>query len=187
MTDPVADPVHAVLDVVEIAEHPVLAEQDLSGRRGVVLSIRRYPEGHYRYIIGSAIDDDDDPVLGSYDKEHLLPTGERSDVESFGSPAPFRVRDVVHVSDRCDDEKLRGLTGVLDGTYVRDTKGSAVGVQIEALDESVIIDIRHLTRTGERMPSPPLNRAATSTRVSVDGEVVGRSSYVIVDDIEQYL
>jgi hypothetical protein len=185
--DQQAGPRHAVLDVVQIADHPILAEQGLPGQLGVVLTIRRYPEGHYRYSVGSAIDDEDDEVPGIYDEEHLLPTGQRSDASRFGPPAPFRLRDVVQISDQCEDEEGRGHTGVIDGAYAPDSSGAAVGVWIETLGESVIVDVGHLTQTGERLPPPPLNREATSTQVSTDGQVIGHSSYVIVDDIDQYL
>ncbi len=187
MPDPITEPRHAVLDVVRIAEHPILAEQGLSGLLGVVFSIRRYPEGHYRYSVGSAIDDDDDPVPGIYSEERLLSTGQRGDVERFGPPAPFRLRDVVQISEQCQDGEVRGLTGVIDGTYTPGTRAVAVGVWIEALAESVIVDIGQLTRTGERLPPPSLNREAASTRVGVDGAVLGRSIYLIVDDIDRYL
>lgn len=92
----------------------------------------------------------------------------RSEAERFGPPAPLRLRDVVRVSEDYEDEELRGLTGVMAGSYRTDAQGAAVDARIEALDEYVIVDIRHLTRTGERLP-PPLNREATSTRVSTDG------------------
>jgi len=187
MADSDARPVHAVLDIVRVAEHPILARQGLSGQLGVVLSVRRYPEGHYRYSVGSAIDDDDDPVPGIYNEEHLLPTGKRSEAERFGPPAPFRLRDVVRVSESYEDEELRGLTGVIDCFYSPDAHGCPIGVWIRTTDEHVIVDIRHLTRTGERLPAPPVNREATSTRVSTDGTVLGHSAYVVVDDIDQYL
>jgi hypothetical protein len=75
---------HSVLDIVEVAPVEQLIAMGLAGQRGAVLSIRRYPNGHYRYSIGSVLDPsaaDEDDVPRIYDDEHLLPTGMRTSAE----------------------------------------------------------------------------------------------------------
>jgi hypothetical protein len=162
----------------------------LAGRRGAVLAIRRYPDGHYRYSIGSVLDPSaavEDDVPGVYDEEHLLPTGMRATAERYGPIPPFRLRDVVQISLDCDIEEARGCTGYVDSAYMAQPGATPIGIWVHGLEEACIIDARYLTRTGERLPVPPRGRRDRSTKVTVDGEIAGHTAYLIVDDIEQCL
>jgi hypothetical protein len=181
---------HRVLDIVEVAPVEQLIAVGLAGQRGAVLSIRRYPDGHYRYSIGSVLDPSaagEDDVPGIYDEEHLLPTGMRTTAERYGPIPPFRLRDVVQISLDCDIEEARGCTGYVDSASIAHADAAPIGIWVHGLEEACIIDARYLTRTGGRLPVPPRGQRGTSTQVTVNGEITGHSAYVIEDDIEQYL
>jgi hypothetical protein len=183
-------PIHGVLDIVEVASSDRLVALGLACRRGVVLSIRQYPDGQYRYAVGSMLDPaaaDEDDVPGIYDEEHLLPTGARTTAERYGPPAPFRLRDVVQISVDCDIEEARGCTGYVGFACSSQPGATPIGVWVYGLEEACIIDARYLTRNGVRLAVRPRGQQCTSTQVTADGEIVGHTTYVIVDDIEQYL
>jgi hypothetical protein len=60
-------------------------------------------------------------------------------------------------------------------------------VWVEAVGEIFMVRPRFLTSTGERMPPPQPGRIASSTRVDERGRVLGRETYVIVDQVERNL
>lgn len=172
-----------VLDVVEVRDIAVFREQALVGRRGSVTQIRRYEDGRYRYSIGSR----DEDVGGIYDEESLKPTGEREDASFYLLPGPFQERDVVSVSDAISDRELAGREAVIDGSYVEDRDGLQLGIWIDELGRGFVVPVGMLRSTGERRPPEPLGRTGTSSRVSTDGDFLGTESYVIIDEISQYL
>jgi hypothetical protein len=174
-----------ILDVVQVGDHPVLAEAGLTGRRGAVTQIREYPGPRFRYSVCSLTGDDDDEVGGLYAEEDLEATAERASADLFALPGGFRVRQVVLVAAGCDDPDVAERTGVIDGSYTGD---GGIGVQISDLGESVIIEPRFLTATDDRLPAPKVGpRAASSTQVSVEGRITGQTSYIVVDDVDRYL
>jgi hypothetical protein len=182
------EPRFAVLDVVEIGGDPALAEQGLSGRRGAIVQIRRYPDGLIRYSVGS-LTDEDDGVGGLYDEEDLRDVGERVSIDRFRIPGPFREREIVVISEDCDEPKIAGRRGeILGGAYSHTDSGDLeLDVWVEELGEVFVVDSRSLVATGERRPLPAAGRTARSTRVSEDGDILGSTGYVNVDDIERYL
>jgi hypothetical protein len=184
-----APPAFHVLDVVEIARLGPFVTNGLAGTRGVVLSVRRYPSGSHRYSVGSLPGEPDyDEVPGIYDEEQLRPTGERAEAEPYGPVPPFRLRDVVRISDDCDVEDARGCTGYVNAAYdYGPDESPTVGVWVHDIEEPCQIDVRYLTRTGERLPAPPRERSGTATHVSTEGEITGHSEFISVDDIEHYL
>jgi hypothetical protein len=62
-----------LLDVVSVGSTPAMLAAGESGRRGVVLQIRRYGDGSYRYSLGYMADGQ---LGGLYREEDLAPTGE---------------------------------------------------------------------------------------------------------------
>jgi hypothetical protein len=183
----VDEPRFAVLDVVEIADDPILAEQGLSGRRAVVTRIRRDDDGRYTYSVGGL--DDDSEVGGLYPEECLLPTGERASAELFWLPGPFRTRDVVRVAGDYEFGAAAGRRAVLTDGYSEDPETGEVllCVWIEEVGEAFTVAPGQLSPTGERLPPRPRGRVAHSTAVSTDGEIRGTFSFVIVDEIDQHL
>ncbi|HVX46688.1 MAG TPA: hypothetical protein VHC49_22540 [Mycobacteriales bacterium] len=174
------EPRFAVLDVVEIA----------GAGRGAVTSIRRYGDGSYRYSIGTVRpfpESEDDEVPGLYDEQQLQPTGERAEAERYGPIPPFRLRDVVRISPDCEVPEARGGSGYVHSAYDERPDEKPIGIWVYELEELCILDATELTRTGERLPPPPREQAAGSTRVGVDGAVLGHDDYVLVDDLEHYL
>jgi len=149
---------HSVLDIVEVAPVEQFIAMGLAGQRGAVLSIRRYPDGHYRYSIGSVLDllaVGDDEVPGIYDEEHLLPTGLRTTAGRYGPIPPFRLRDVVQISLDCDIEEARGCTGYVDSAYIAQPGVTPIGVWVVATQNGVIGDP---PRSGEDPPCRRQNR-----------------------------
>jgi hypothetical protein len=190
VSDSYAPPRFAVLDTVEIADAPEFAGTGLPGGRGAVTSIRRYGDGSYRYSIGTIMDfpqSDEDEVPGLYDEADLLPTGERADGHRYGPIPPFRLRDVVQISSDCEVIEARGLRGYVHSAYDERPDEKPIGIWVYDLDELCILDAEHLTRTGERLPPPERNHPASSTQVGIDGAILGRTEYVVVDDIEYHL
>jgi hypothetical protein len=188
MSDSTSPPAFQVLDTVEIAPLGPFVTSGLAGKRGTVLSVRRYPSGAHRYAIGCVPGERDYDVPGIYSEEYLRPTGQRAEAEAYGPVPPFRLRDVVRISDDCDIEEARGHSGHIDSAYDHEPDESpTLGVWVDDLDELCAIDVRYLTRTGERLPPPPRESSGMSKLVSTAGEVTGHTDFVIVDDIEQYL
>lgn len=178
-----AEPLFRILDIVQIGDPPVLVKAGLSGQRGTVTQIREHPGPRFRYCVRSLVDDDE-AVPGLYEEEDLLPTGERASTDLFALPGGFRIREIVQVSATCDNAEVAGRLGVVDGGY---TGEGGLGIWIEEIGETVVVQPRFLTATGDRMPAPSIRRHARSTQVSVDGQVTGHSSYTVVDDVERYL
>jgi hypothetical protein len=174
-----------VLDIVEIGDHPTLAKDGLVGLRGAVTQVRRYPGGRFQYGLGDV--DHGVEVGGLYDEENLLPTGQRATIDLFRLPGPFRVRDVVTISDTCDQAEIAGKTGVVEYCDWSDDGESGPAIWVEELQLVFQVEPRFLSPTGERLSPPPLGRTATSTRVDVSGHVLGQVKYVIEDEIEHYL
>jgi hypothetical protein len=179
-----AEPHFQILDVVLIAAHPNHRPGWLAGQRACVTEIREYPGAQFRYhVVGLDVSDEDDEVSGIYDEGHLERTGERAPAEMFALPGGLRCREVVRVAADCDEPLAAGRIGVVDGTV---TGEGAVGVWFEELAESLVLWPQFLTATGDRLPPPPPGRAGHSTLVSTTGQVTGRASYIIVDDLERH-
>lgn len=176
-----------VLDIVEIGNDPVLAAPGLSGRQAVVTQIRLYADGDVRYSVGSHTDDDE--VGGLYDEEDLHAVGERASIDRFRVPGPFRERELVVISADCDEPEIAGRRGEITSGYWAVDKHEELhlGVWVKELGLLYDVEARFLTATGERLPPPAAGRPAKSTRVSEDGDVLGTTGYVIIDDIERYL
>ena len=154
---------------------------------GVVLQIRRYVEGHYRYHIGP-FDPSDEATGGIYDEGSLAGTGQRAPVENYLLPGPFRVRDIVRVLDTCPDEEIRGAVGEVGESDHDDSGSLIVSVWFDHLDEYWGgIDPQHLRPTGDRNPPEPIGVSSTPLAVSTDGEALGTNHFVIVDSLDHYL
>jgi hypothetical protein len=168
---------HSVLDIVEVTwEEPFIA-MGLAGQRGAVLSIRRYPGGCYRYTLGNVPGSagvGEDGVGGIYDEEHLVPTGMRADAWRYGPIPPFRPRDVVQISLDCDVEEARGLSGYVAVPCSAESGPAPIGIWVHGLEEACIIDARYLTRTGERLPTPPGGKGAHRPRSQSTPQSLGR-------------
>jgi hypothetical protein len=169
--------------VVEIRDTIELRELGLAGQRGSIAVIRRYEDGRHRYSLGS----EDDEVGGLYDEDDLRPTGEQADISLYRVPGPFREREVVTISSDYPDSEIAGREAVIDGSYMDDEEELLLGVWLDELSQAFVVPPGALTSTGRRRPPEPLGRSSTSSRVSPEGEVVGTETYVIVDEINQYL
>jgi hypothetical protein len=171
------------LDKVEIA-----AGGDRSQvRGGVIAQVRRFPDGHFEYVVGGVGDDGEGG--GLYRESDLRATGERAPIDVFALRGSFKVREVVRISDKCDDAEIAGRTGVIDGGYSNSPESDGIGlsVWIEELSRSVVVDSTYLISTGERLPADPLNREEASSQVNAGGKVLGKTRYIVVDDVEAYL
>jgi hypothetical protein len=178
----------SVLDIVLVPEHPRPVGDRSVGRRGLVTGIRGYDIGSVRYEVASMDDANVDDVAGIYDEDTLLPTGERGAVELFELPAGFRVREIATVSVDCPDADFSGRRVEISAGHDDDKTGTAVlGVWCEELGEGAYLPASYLTRTGGRLPPGARGRRVESAEVSRDGELLGSSSYVMLDEIDQYL
>ncbi len=177
------EPLFSVLDVVEIADTALFKELGLTGRRGSVATIRRFDDGRYQYSIGS----EDEGVGGLYWEDALQPTGEQADISMYRLTGPFQERDVVRISSEYPDPDIAGREAVIDGSYADDEEELLLGVWIEELRQGYGVPPGSMMSTGERRRPEPLGRSSTSSRVSPNGEVLGTETYVIVDEISQYL
>ena len=189
-----------VLDIVRLAQHPNLVADGSAGRLGVVICIRGYDDGSFRYVVSNTEDTDDADVAGIYYEEMLTATGERCAPEMFALPAGFQVRDVAIVAIDCPRSRqgrwlgrarrhdFAGRTVVIRGNDYVDRHGRVVlGVWCEELGEYDSVPVTFLTRTGQRLPPRPLGERMESTRVSQEGKVLGTSSYRLIDDLDHYL
>jgi hypothetical protein len=172
-----------ILDIVETRNDPRLAEAGLNGTRGVVSEIREYPGPRLRYMVRNT-DEDGDVVSAIFEEEDLLRTGVRASADIFGLPGGFREREIVRVSETYADPELAGRTGVVEGGYNGD---GDLGVWIEELGESVSVPPQFLTPTGDRLPAQEAGRTVVSTRVGVDGEIKGHTTFIMVDEVSRYL
>ena len=155
---------HHILDVVEIPSE---------SRKGIIYSVRAYPDGSFRYSVGYP-DEDDGALFG---EDQLEATGERVSPEVvLVSPVPLRT--IVRISDQCEFPEIRTMTGVVTGS----NQDSDLFVWFEDLKESYILEIGDLFQTGERLP-PEGPRKYSSTQVSTSGEVLGEESYVVTEDV----
>jgi hypothetical protein len=178
-----AEPRFEILEIVQIGDQPRLAASGLTGQRGAITQIREHPGPRFRYSVRSLVDDDDG-IGGLYAEEDLLPTGERASPALFALPGGFRIREIVQVSATYEVPEVAGRTGVVDGTY---TGEGGIGIRIEEFDESVTVDPRLLTPTGDRLPAPQAGRAASSIQVSADGQIRGQTTYTVVDEVSRHL
>src|SRR5262249_3430591 len=139
------EPLHRVLDRVEIA----VGRDRAPGGTGVIAQIRRFPDGHFEYVVGAIGDDGENG--GLYQQSDRRATGERAAIDIFSLPGPFKVREIVRISDKCGDPEIAGRTGVLDGGYLKSTEFDGIGlsVWIEELSQSVLVDSDDLIGTGE--------------------------------------
>jgi hypothetical protein len=131
----------------------------------------------------------DSEVGGLYPEEWLLAAGERASPDLFALPGPFEARDVVQIAADCAVREAAGRRAVLTDAYTEDpeTGELLLCVRIENLGTELTIAPAQLSGTGERLPPRPRGRVAHSTAVGTDGEIHGTSSFVIVDEIDQYL
>ena len=158
--------------------------QNRAAERGVVVEVRRSPDGSFRYALGSL---EEDGAFGLHDEADLTATGTRADADDFQLPGPFLVRDVVRVAGDCDPPEPAGYIAVIDGTLRDDGDELELGIWVPELQEGFLVEARYLSATGHRDGPPQLPRTVGSTRVSEDGEVLGHSTYTITDEIERYL
>jgi hypothetical protein len=171
-----ADPRFGVLDIVEI--------DDEARWRGVVTKVTQHPDGEIRYSVRE-LTDDPDYMAGKYPEARLRATGETAPVAMFALPGEFREGDVVKIAADCGDDEWAGQTAVVDGSSSPD---GAVGVWIEDLGEGGAFRPEFLIRTGERHPRPAFApHEVWYTSVSQDGAITGRSSYVVLDNLDNYL
>jgi hypothetical protein len=76
-------PRYLVLDIVRLAQHPNLVADGSAGRLGVVVCIRGYDDGSFRYVVSNTEDTDNADVTGIYYEEMLTATGEVCAPEVF--------------------------------------------------------------------------------------------------------
>lgn len=170
------DPRFSVLDIVEIEDEPRW--------RGVVTQATWHPDGEIKYSVRE-LTDDPDYMAGHYPRAWLSATGETAPAAMFALPGGFREGDVVVVAANCGDDECAGKTAVVDGGSSPD---GAVGVWIEDLGEGAAFLPQFLTRTGQRHLRPAFTPHEVSyASVRQDGTITGRSYYVILDDLDNYL
>lgn len=173
-----------ILQVVQIADHPDLASHGLAGQAGCITQIREYPGPLFRYSVRGPDPADDDEVSGLYNEQHLEPTGQTAPAELFALPGGFREGEIVWIAADCGVPEAAGRTGTVDGTY---TPAGGLGIWLGDLGDSVIVAPPFVTSTGQRVPPRPVPRSGHSTRVGTGGQITGRTTYMIVDDLDQYL
>jgi hypothetical protein len=171
-----ADPCFGVLDIVEIDDEPRW--------RGVVTAVTRHPDRGIMYSVRQ-LTDDPDYMAGKYPQACLTAMGETAPAAMFALPGGWREGDMVEVAAGCGHAEYAGKTAVVDGSSSPD---GAVGVWIEDLGEGAAFQPEFLIRTGKRHPRPAFTPHETScTSVSQDGVITGRSRYVILDGLDNYL
>lgn len=79
--------------------------------QGVVVEIRRYEDGTYKYGLASLDEEHREDVAGLYFEDSLIAIGSDASIADFALPGPFRIRDIVRVLDSCPDEEYRGVVG----------------------------------------------------------------------------
>ncbi len=181
------EPRFAVLDVVEVRDHPGGSASGPAAHRGIVVQVREYPSGTYVYALAAFDDEDATEVGGLHDEAALEPTGERESLDRFRLPAPFQHREIVDIAVDYVERRIAGRSGVIEDELVEEGDGPLFYVWIEDLGEGFAVPASALTATGQRLPPPPAKRGATSTRVANDGQVLGHDSYAIVDEVGRYL
>lgn len=167
------EPLFHVLDVVDVQ-----SEWTAPGR-GIVCQVRSYPDGTFRYSVGSLIVDSD--VGGIYDEQDLRSTGERSPAEPFTTFGSFRIRDVVRISETSLIPEVAGKLGVIEGCTADDER--ELFVWVEELEELVVLPANDLVATGQRR-TPLGPRPAMSSKVSPSGDVLGEESYLVLEDVK---
>jgi hypothetical protein len=92
------------------------------------------------------------------------------------------------VSIDCPDTDLAGRAVEITDGRVDELLGAPVlGVWCAELGEAADLAIAFLTPIGERLPLRPLGERMQSAQVSGQGEVLGTSSYLLIDDLDHHL
>src|SRR5260370_28546037 len=121
---------------------------------------------------------------GLYPETWLETTGQRSRLEDHQSPGLFKIREVVRIGPNGPDS-IRGKLGHVDAGPAS-ASDDQYAIWVDGLDEEWMVSETDLEPTGQRLPTPPPG-PASSLRVSVSGELLGRERYVVVDDLDWHL
>jgi len=150
----------------------------------VVCQVRLHGDGTYSYVVGNVDSRGDEDGGGLYKQDDLRALGSRVDETLYRMPGPFDYRDVVLISAYHEDQTIRGKRGVVEGWYDESEENPAtVGVWIEEVGEFWVIEPKDLVATGEKAPRPQPGQPMKSTKVGVDGSVLGTEEYVVIDDL----
>jgi hypothetical protein len=167
----------ALLDIVTV----IGGEGPDRGRRGVVMQVRRYPDGRHVYGLGAMSDGE---MGGLYPEQWLEATGQRSRLEDHQGPGILKIREVVRIGPG-GPEPIRGKLGHVDAGPV-DVSDDQYSVWVDDMGEEWMVSERDLEPTGPRLPAPQPG-AASSLRVSESGDLLGQESYIVVDRLEWHL
>jgi hypothetical protein len=173
----VLDAQFAILDILTVSGGDTADR----GRQGVVMQVRRYPDDKHVYSLGWMSDGE---TGGLYPEEWLETTGRRSSLEHHQSPGAFKIREVVRISPNGPDP-IRGKQGHVDAGPASESDDQ-YAIWVEGMDEEWMVSETDLEPTGQRLP-PPQPGPRSSLRVSVSGELLGRESYVVLDDLDWHL
>ena len=171
------EPRFAILDIVTVVD----GHGPDTGRRGVVIQVRRYPDARYVYGVGWMSDGE---TGGLYPEEWLATTGQRSKMEDHQHPGTFQIREVVRIGANAA-EAIRGKLG-----HVR--AGPAGGaddqyaIWVDDPGEEWMVSGADVEPTGQRLPAPQPS-LASSLRVSESGELIGSESYFLLDELDWHL
>lgn len=166
---------------MDLLDHCTLAAPASAQPRLVVTQIRRYGDGRHVYGV---VDLDGEDHSGLYEADQLRPVGGRHDLAYFENPGPFKHRDIVMVSADCEDTEYASLEGIVSD----EEHDGLLSVWFDDLGELGCLPPSVLTATGRKDPPPvPEGNVTTSVLVSGDGEELGHSDYVLIDDLDFHL
>jgi hypothetical protein len=171
------EPTFAILDIVTITR----GEGPDQGRRGVVTQVRCYPDGRHVYSVGWMSDGE---TGGLYPEEWLATTGQRSRLEDHQGPGTLKIREVVRIG-RNAPEPIRGKLGHVDAGPAS-ASDHQYTIWVDDTDEEWMVSDADLEPTGQRHPAPQPG-PASSLRVSESGDLIGRESYIVLDELEWHL
>ena len=171
------EPRFAILDIVSVVGGYARGQ----GRRGVVMQVRRYPDGRHLYSIGWMSDGE---TGGLYPEEWLAVTGQRSRLEDHRGPSALKIREVVRIGPNAA-EPIRGKLGHIDAGPAS-ASDDQYAVWVDDIGEEWMVSERDLEPTGQRLPAPQPG-PASSLRVSESGDLIGSESYIVLDELEWHL
>jgi len=182
-----SEPAFRSLQVVAMANNPAMQRERMVGLRGYIHHVRAYPDGRFRYSVGSLERDGSDGVDGIYDEADLVATGEVLPAEDLACPGAFQLRDVVTIASSFPDRSAAEKRGYID-SWGQDTQGH-ITYAVRLLDDGVEQSVSEgdLEPTGERMPRPARHSVTSSTLVGRDGTVHGTEDYVVIDAAADHL
>jgi len=172
------------MSTFSVRERVSIASGSNAGLTGFVTEVRRYPDGFFRYGVGSW-DGDSPDVSGIYDEAQLISIGELIPRDEFRLPRGLRPGDVVEILP--PHEQAGDLMVVDDSlAYLDDEDNVWITIVDRDFEEWDSIEIRHVKRTGKSVkiqdPRGPVYEG------NADGVTVGNVlAFDVLDDIRAHL